>query len=233
MAPQGFAGFPGGKLKQTSLPDIFFAELLPAIDHLAELKLCLYTLWSLAQRSGDFRYLRRQDYAADRLFMLGLDAQDKQAQSLLDDALERAVARGFLLQVSAMEEQIYFLNSPRGREALRQIESGQWRPSGDPQAPVELSLVRPNIFNLYEQNIGPLTPMIAEILRDAENEYPADWVESAMRIAVENNVRKWRYVQAILEGWRDRGRDERQPREDTEKARRRYTEGEFSEYFDP
>ena len=30
----------------------------------------------------------------------------------------------------------------------------------------------PNIFTMYEENIGLLTPMIAEELRDAEKTYP-------------------------------------------------------------
>ena len=61
-----------------------------------------------------------------------------------------------------------------------------------------LDVERPNIFRLYEENIGPLTPLIAEMLRDAEKTYPADWIEEAFKIAVENNVRRWRYIEAIL-----------------------------------
>jgi DnaD/phage-associated family protein len=65
---------------------------------------------------------------------------------------------------------------------------------------------RPNIFALYEQNIGPLTPMLADLLRDAEATYPADWIADAMKIAVENNKRNWRYVEAILKSWATEGR---------------------------
>jgi DNA replication protein len=77
-----------------------------------------------------------------------------------------------------------------------------------------------------------LTPLIADKLRDAESSYPPAWIEEALRIAVENNVRKWRYVEAILEDWRTRGRDEREDRGDSEKARRRYVEGEFADFWD-
>ena len=72
----------------------------------------------------------------------------------------------------------------------------------------------------------------SDTLRDAEETYPASWIEEALRIAVENNVRKWRYVQAILEDWRTRGRDEREDRGDSEKARRRYVEGEFADFIE-
>ncbi|MCK4962934.1 MAG: DnaD domain protein, partial [Anaerolineales bacterium] len=62
--------------------------------------------------------------------------------------------------------------------------------------------------------------------------YSTQWIEDAIRIAVENNVRKWRYIEAILEGWLTRGRDEREDRGDSEKARRRYVEGEFADFWD-
>lgn len=59
-----------------------------------------------------------------------------------------------------------------------------------------------NIFALYEQNIGPLTPMLAEKLKDAEEDYPPEWVPEAFKIAIENNARNWAYVKAILERWK-------------------------------
>jgi hypothetical protein len=73
--------------------------------------------------------------------------------------------------------------------------------------------------------------MIAETLQQAELEFPADWIEDALRIAVENNVRRWRYVDAILKSWKEKGRhgpDRRNPEED----RRRYIEGEFADFIE-
>ena len=49
----------------------------------------------------------------------------------------------------------------------------------------------------------------AEELLDAEQTYPAEWIEEAFRIAVTNNVRRWVYVRRILERWADEGRGER------------------------
>ena len=51
---------------------------------------------------------------------------------------------------------------------------------------------RPNIFSLYEQNIGLLTRLLAEELMEAEATYPEVWIEEAVRIAVESNKRSWR-----------------------------------------
>jgi DnaD/phage-associated family protein len=167
----------------------------------------------------------------DKLLLEGLRRPGLSAAEALEEALERAVARGSLLmaQLEFPEgaERFYFLNSPRGRAAVKAIQQGRWMPSGDPRRPVALQLHRPTVYNLYEQNIGPLTPMIAERLREAEANYPARWIEEAIGIAVENNVRKWSYVEAILERWKVQGKDEQEDRGESEKARRKYLKGWF------
>jgi DnaD/phage-associated family protein len=229
---RSFAGFPEGKADPTPIPAGFYSELLPAIDDVGELRLTLYAFWALARKPAAARYLRRADLVEDRILMESFGAPAREAEARLAVALERCVARGTLLQVrpsgEAEGETLYLLNTPRGRSAAEGLVRGEWKP-GEEGAPVELMLDRPNIFNLYEQNIGPLTPMIAERLRDAEASYPAGWIEDAIRIAVENNVRKWSYVQAVLDGWQRQGRDDREDRGDSEKARRRYLKGELAD----
>jgi DnaD/phage-associated family protein len=65
---------------------------------------------------------------------------------------------------------------------------------------------RPNVFRLYEQNIGLLTPLIAEQLIAALEAYPQSWIEEAIAEAVAYNRRSWRYVQRILDQWATNGR---------------------------
>jgi DnaD/phage-associated family protein len=170
---------------------------------------------------------------ADSLLLDGLPAEGRPAVEVLRAGLGQAVARGTFLTASYPAEHgtetVFFLNSPKGRAGVLAVERGEWRPGDEMSAP---SAERPNVFRLYEENIGPLTPLIADTLRDADETYPAAWIEDALRIAVENNVRKWRYVQAILEDWRTRGRDEREDRGDSEKARRRYVEGKFADFIE-
>jgi DnaD/phage-associated family protein len=225
-----FAGFPEGKADPTPIPAGFFSELLPAIDHLGEMRLTLYAFWALARKASAFRYLRLEELTADRLLLQSY-GEAGNAEAELAEALERCVARGTLLRVRAHDEgeTVYFLNTPKGRAAASGLARGDWRPGGEGAAPVELLVDRPNLFNLYEQNIGPLTPLIAERLREAEAAYPAEWIEDAVRIAVENNVRKWSYIQAILDDWTQRGKDDREDRGDSEKARRRYLKGELAD----
>lgn len=231
-----FRGFPEGKVPFTSIPEPFFSELLTEIDHLGELKVTLYVFWRFNQMEGTFRYLQRANFIDDSTFMRGLDENTKDAETQLDEALERCLRRGSLLaaklEVEGNQETFYFLNSPKGRAAVQAIARGEWRPSGNQLAPLEFTQEQPNIFRLYEEHIGPLTPMIAESLREAENTYPAPWLEDAVRLAVENNVRRWSYVEAILRRWQEGGRDDRKDRRDTEKDRRRYVEGEFSDFIE-
>jgi len=227
-----FAGFPEGKADPTPIPAGFFTDLLPSIDDVGELRLSLYAFWALARKPAAARYLRQAELVGDRLLMQAFGAPAADTEERLSAALERCVTRGTLLRVRPSgqtdSESYYLLNTPRGRAAAESLARGEWKP-GDDTAPVELMLDRPNVFNLYEQNIGPLTPMIAERLREAEATFPAAWIEEAIGIAVENNVRKWSYVQAILDGWQRQGKDDREDRGDSEKARRRYLKGELAD----
>jgi DnaD/phage-associated family protein len=224
-----FTGFPSGKVRMTPIPAQFFSELLPAIDHLGELKVTLFALWYLDRLEAPVRYLTLSSFSEDEALLRAVGAD-----SLLD-ALERAVQRGTLLRVMAKgagrQEAVFFLNTPRGRAAVQSIQKGEWRPDFEDQLPMALEVERPNIFRLYEENIGPLTPMISEMLRDAEQTYHQDWIEDAIRIAIKNNVRNWRYVEAILRSWQEEGRDGTN-RRDSEKDRRRYVEGEFADFIE-
>jgi DNA replication protein len=205
-----FEGFPAGKNGTTPVPTPFFSVLLPLIDDLAELKLTVYCFWALQQREGYYRYVRLCDLLEDKPFLAGLDADPIQAERKLRRALEQATERGTLLHVvlptPEIDDHLYFMNTERGRRAATALEKGDWTPGKSARQPVGAISERPNIFALYEQNIGPLTPMLSDILRDAENTYPTSWIAEAMHIAVENNKRSWRYVEAILKRWTTEGK---------------------------
>jgi len=195
------------------------------------MKVSLYAIWRLAHQSGDRRYFERHHLAEDERLMNALEQPGLAADDALDEALERAVTRGTLLRAAGADgAQIFVLNTAKGRAAMEALERGEWAP--DDTLGEGLEVDRPTIYSLYEQNIGPLTPMIAESLKDAEASYPMAWIEDAIRLAVENNARKWRYVEAILKDWNTRGRDERKDRGDSQEARRRYVEGEFADYIE-
>lgn len=229
-----FSGFPDGKTHLTRIPAAFFSELLPQIDHLGELKVTLYVFWLLERQESNPRFASVAEMIADERFMAALGGTPDEARTALLDALERAVLRGTLLCVEMQgqkpEERLYFLNSPRGRAAVKALRAGQWTPPSGARPLAVLADERPNIFRLYEENLGPLTPLIAEELQAAEREFRPDWIEDAIRIAVKRNARNWRYVEAILRSWQEKGRDEEDRRE-SEKDSRRYIEGEFGDFI--
>jgi DNA replication protein len=203
----------------TQLPDTFFHQLLGQIDDAAELRVTLYILWRVQHMDGPFRALREADFRSE---MLGLHADE------VSPAIKKAVKRGTILKAEHKTEIFYFLNSPRGRAAATAFIKGQ---QDDLAEVVPAVFERPNIFRLYEENIGPLTPLIADALKDAEVTYSAEWIAEAINLAVKNNKRSWRYCEAILKRWKEEGRGEKQDRRDTEKDRDKYTKGEYADYI--
>lgn len=235
---KGFAGFSTGRDRLVPVPDAFFTELLPQIDNLWELKMTLHLFWLLYHRQGLPKAIARSELEGDIDLLRSLKTVrgPRPARDYLREGLERAVARGTLLSLSVCEmgggmEQWYFLNTPASREALGRVEDHhQAVEEVLPVHKVELIRVqRPNIFTLYEQNIGPLTPLVADELRDAETEFPPVWIEDAMRHAVEYNKRNWRYVQGILRRWQAEGRgngvDSRRSEQNSDPAR--YRRGKY------
>jgi DNA replication protein len=217
-----FAGFPAGSMKFTPLPNLFFSALLPQIEDLAELKVTLHIFWILQQKKGFPRYVTRQELRADSTLLAGLKKAGYAGDETIEVALKMAADRGTLLQVTVesngVAQELYFLNTERGRGVVQKLRDGELdlgqiigssrpfaeRPALSAEAPVE----RPNIFALYEQNIGLLTPIIAEELLEAEKLYPPDWIEEAFRQAAEYNRRNWRYIRRILERWAIEGKSD-------------------------
>lgn len=203
-----FSGFPAGKVHLTPVPAAFFTELLPEIDHLGELKIVLYALWILDRQEGATRYFSLADCLEDVRLVDAFGGTPQSARAAIIEALERAVNRGVLLRSRTDDQALYFLNSPRGRAALEALKNEEWKPEDLDRVVPALEIERPNIYKLYEDNIGVLTPMVSDMLNEAAQTYPEDWIADAIQSAVENNVRRWRYVEAILQAWKERGRHE-------------------------
>src|SRR5512133_2083468 len=176
-----FTGFPAGKVRITPIPATFFTDLLPEIDHLGELKITLYAIWHLDHQEGTIRYLLEDDFLKDEKFIHGFGLTDKEQKTGLSDSLERACQRGTFIRVGDGAQKVYFLNSPHGRAAAEGLAKGVWALNDHPVGEISLEMERPNIFDLYEKNIGPLTPMISQTLQEAEKLYPGEWIEEAIR----------------------------------------------------
>ncbi len=227
-----FKGFSPDPAHSSIVPEIFFSEVLPQINSLGEIKVLLYAFWYLGKVEQDPAFITHQQFAKDKKFMAGLAENQVDAIKVLEESLESCVKRQTLLAgyptKKDFSEGIFFINNAKGRAAVLSIEKGRWNPKVQSQMEVALDMQRPTVFQLYEQNIGPLTPMIAEDLKDAEKLYPADWLEDAIRIAVQNNVRRWKYVESILKSWKEKGRNEADKR-DRQEDRGKYIQGEYGD----
>jgi DnaD/phage-associated family protein len=214
-----FAGFPAGA-RATAVPSVFFSELLPQIESPAELRVTLYVIYTLGRRKGYPRFVTERELRSEQALIAALSwGDDAAALELLREGLSLAVERGSLLTLevehSGRLETLLFLNSPSSRRAVAQISAGELpigRPLGPEAAPPASR--RDNIFLLYEANIGALTPLVAEALKEAEQLYPQEWLEDAFREAALQNKRSWRYVAAILQRWATEGRRREAPGRD-------------------
>ncbi|PWH15359.1 MAG: hypothetical protein DDG59_11440 [Anaerolineae bacterium] len=228
QATQAFSGFSDHQQNAIPVPLEFFQELLTTINDVNELKVILFAVWFLHRRRGVVRYLLLSDFQKDVAFMRGLVCGDSSPQEALSLALSRAVDRGVLLRAllpsKDTEVELFFLNNSLGRAAVQAIQQGKWRFTGKIESPIEIGQESPNIYRLYEQHIGPLTPLLADTLREAEASYPPEWIEEAVQIAVERNARNWRYVEAILKRWKEEGKGERKTGADPQETLRKYAE---------
>ena len=210
----GFDGFPP-KVRFTSVPDPVFGALLEQIGDLAELKCTLRLIWLLQHAKGYPRTVGSRELLADGVLAKALSAAGKNPATEVRRGVMLAVQRGTFLsrpEGQGVEGNLYALNTEAGRKALAGISQGK-APEWDsaPPEPAPGTVERPNIFALYEDNVGMLSPMMAEQLKEAEEAYSQSWIEDAFREAVSANARNWRYIATILERWEREGRDDGRP----------------------
>ena len=244
LAEVPFAGFPPGA-QATPIPSLFFTRLLPRLTGPVELGLALYVFYLLHRKKGYPRFLTRDELAAEADLALFLERAcgdpDSPAEvpaggqggrrAALERGLTALVAAAFLLAVPVEGpegvQEVYFLNAAADRRAAERLRHGElkvppWRvlPEAEPVEP------RRSIYALYEENIGPLTPLVADELREAEELYPQEWLRPAFERAAALNKRSWRYVARILERWAAEGPDYAEAGRDTDRRTRR--PGQFS-----
>ena len=187
----GGAGFETG-VRSLPVPAPLLGSLLAEIDDMAELKCTLRFLWYAAQVKGSPKAVPAATLEADGVLATALGSRDEVRRGL-----RLACSRGTLLEAAGR----YLLNTPENRRSAARLAP---EPTATPPEPVVVE--RANVFALYEANVGMLTPIVAEQLREAEDTYPAGWIEEAIREAAERNARSWRYIATILERWANEGR---------------------------
>ncbi|MCJ7576599.1 MAG: DnaD domain protein [Dehalococcoidia bacterium] len=179
-----------------SLPDSFFTQAVPKIQDLAELKVVLYVAYLILRKPDhphpDIIGVTYKELKAESC-RLSAELGEETLRQALDSAVEHGALLHSTLNINGMLEDVYSLT----------VDSRQ---------PPTI-----NVFALYEQNIGMITPMIAEELKEAEKIYPPQWIEEAFKEAVTLNKRSWRYIARILERWTSEGKNSGEYKRDVKK----------------
>ena len=206
-----FTGFTSNTL-YTPVPNPLFGPVLEQIEDLAELKVTLRGLWLLHRKKVSPRTVALAEFLGDRSLLRGLSAAGRDPAEEVRRGLKLAVHRGtFLAHGEDGPGQLFLLNAEADRRALARIErsgepdSANARPNTIDSGPAVPE--RPNIFVLYEDNIGTLSPILADQLKEAEERYPWNWIREAFEIAVVQNKRNWRYIVGILRRWGAEGKE--------------------------
>ena len=217
MQSRHFSGFPT-KTEFNSVLDFFFTQVMPQILDVTELKVTMSIFYLLSKAKNLHKreyppFVTYEELLSQAISIPGID------EEALRHALDLAVNHGSILRLNLNIDEkwveAYFANIESDRGAIdnikhRGVSAGK---EGTRQA-----LQRSNIFALYEQNIGIITPMIAEELKEAEKLYPARWIEEALRESVMLNKRSWKYVARILERWASEGKDSGEDRQGVKKG---------------
>ena len=219
-----FGGFPA-KMRFAAVPEPFFSHVLPHISDIAELKATLTMFRIICQKRGYARFVALSELKSDVALMGGIAEAGKPVIDSLALALAKVVQRGTFVStkvtMEGVAEDLFFLNSETDRRTMAKIESGELALPGvkvKEPADVQLEEERPGVFGLYEENIGLITPLIADELREAQRLYPETWVQEAIKEAATQNKRRWSYISAILERWNSEGRTDGTYRGDNKKA---------------
>jgi len=173
-----------------SLPDSFFTQAMPKIRDLAELKIVLYAAYLILRKQERPYFVTDKELLSHELLATMGEETIRQA---LNSAVEHGTLLHSTLNINGVLEDVYSLTD-------------------DSRQPPAI-----NIFALYEQNIGIITPMIAEELKEADKLYPPQWIEEAFKEAVTLNKRSWKYIARILERWASEGKDSGEYRRDIKK----------------
>ena len=197
------------------VPVPLLGTLLAEIDDISEFKCTLRAVALIYGKRGYPRYVELGELQRDEYLLRAMPTNgETRPATLIDEALKKAVRRGTLIYVMVGtgkdRQPVFGLNSDYDKRALQRVadEPPLW--SRTHQEPTDPSVERPNVFEMYEQNIGMMSPMIADALLEAEEMYPEEWIEDAIEEAVVQNKRSWRYISRILERWELEGRGSRE-----------------------
>jgi len=161
---------------------------------------------------ADPRQLRKQCFGFDE------DINSDQVERMLNEIGEKI--RNVKFYTSEAREYYCLLNWLRYQKISHPSPSALPAPGGDPPPPTPQAggNGKSNVFKAYEENIGPLTANIAEMLKVAEGDYPESYILKSFEEAVRYNKRNWAYCKTIIDRWMVEGLEGKKPAPKTKQS---------------
>lgn len=214
-----------------AVPEALLTSLAAEISEIEELQVMLAVFRIVEAQGGAEHPLPADGIERDVWLRRALRTEGSPNAPIerIGKGLALAAGRGSLLRFITRAgfeiREWYYVNTIENQTRLAQMAIGAEPPLDELKHDGAIPVVepeRPNVFRLYEQNIGLLTPLIAERIVAALERYPGVWIEEAIAEAVTYNRRNWRYIARILENWAvaGRGDDAREAKSHEENRRR-------------
>lgn len=199
MSAQPIMGFPlSDDHGTTRVPNLVLGRVLAEVEESMTLKLILRAIWLLEHQRGFPRYISTEDLRRDRVVSRLIRDELE-----LSKCLNSAKAHGILIEVSVNGNECLMLNTESAErtsfDAIALIETPE-NDSDGWDSPTT-SVMPPDAFRAYEENIGLLSPMIRENILSALEDFTDEDITHAVRIAVENESRSWSFVAGVLRRW--------------------------------
>tara|TARA_B110000014_G_C19999066_1_gene517684 strand:+ start:55 stop:735 length:681 start_codon:yes stop_codon:yes gene_type:complete len=199
-------------IRYTPTPNSVFGKLLNQIDDINDLKFILRIIWMINQIKRVPKYLTIEEIMADKIVHAIISTKSDIAMhatclSMIKNPQFSNLLICHEIGTSKSTSTVVAFNTTRNKTMLNKTQQldksdSVFQPDGD------VSAESPNIFKLYEDNIGTLNPIIADELKIAETTYPNSWITSAFKESVLRNKRSWNYIKTILENWHREGKND-------------------------
>jgi DnaD/phage-associated family protein len=196
-------------------PAVLLTDVIPSMTDISEIQVVLAAVRLTLSAGSIDQPIEEPTIVRDRSLRRALRVvgSANEPDNRIATGLELAVGRGVLVRfrtIDGNDERVWYaLATPAARQSVERMVSGTvappaslWHSDRAPRVEPE----RPTVFRLYEQNIGLLSPLIAEQLVRALEKYPREWIEDAIGEAAAYNKRSLRYIQRILQNWATSGR---------------------------
>jgi DNA replication protein len=200
------------ELDAIRIPRDYFESHLSTASSFDELHTLLAVIRIQASRPGLNAPVEEESIIGDRRLsaVLGTTSVAQSSTSRIMRALNQAVIRGALIRepVESDSRQSIVYRRAGEPESIggggdATVDALDGHGSRDS---VERNEQAASVYAAYEDNIGLLTPLIADQIRLALELYPSSWIHEAINDAVAYNRRQWRYIQRVLQNWSADGR---------------------------